>query len=60
MPTRTPSRCEAEAHRIDGVVRDAEALHLDIADPEAAPAWKGSSARVGLAPIDAGAVRRVM
>ena len=46
---------EAEAHRVDGVVRDAEALHFDIADPEAGAGLEGLQARRrNGAPVDGG------
>src|ERR1019366_8551764 len=40
-------------HRVDGVVRDAEALHFDIADPEAGARLEGFEARrLYRAPVD--------
>ena len=58
---RTPSRLEAEAHRIDGVVRDAEALHFDIADLKAARRPEKLPAAGAVSPQSmAGAVSRVM
>ena len=46
-------RLEAEAHRIDGVVRNAEALHFDIADLEAGAGLERLQPRGRrLAPID--------
>ena len=49
---RTPSRLESESHRIDGVVRDAEALHVDIADAQARAGLERLQARGGFTPID--------
>ena len=45
-------RFEAEAHRIDGIVRNAEALHFDVADLKAGAGLERLQARVGFAPID--------
>ena len=42
---------EAEAHRIDGIVGDAEALHLDIAHHETGAGLKAFQARLRFAPI---------
>ena len=43
---------EAETDRIDGVVRDTEAIHIDIADGEAGAGLKAFQTRPDFAPID--------
>ena len=53
-------RLEAEAHRIDGVVRNAEALDLDIADAKRRARLEGLERRSASPQSIAGAVSRVM
>ena len=54
-------RLEAEADRVDGVVRNAEALHFDVADLKTGAGLKGLQDAGGAASQSiAGPVRRVM